>query len=122
MEDAARYRDALGVPLPPGLPGAFLEAAPEAVVDLVRRFARTHVAFTTTVECAARFGLPVAGVEGVLQRLEQMGRVVEGGFRPGGVHREWCDNEVLRAFRRRSLARLRKEVEPVEQRSAGSCC
>ena len=115
VEDAARYRDALGVPLPPGLPGAFLEAAPEAVVDLVRRFARTHVAFTT-VECAARFGLAVAGVESVLQRLVQMGRVVEGGFRPGGVHREWCDNEVLRSIRRRSLARLRKEVEPVEQR------
>ena len=115
VEDAARYRDALGVPLPPGLPGVFLEAAPEAGVDLVRRFARTHVAFTT-VECAARFGLPVAGVEAVLQRLVQAGRVVEGGFRPGGVHREWCDNEVLRAIRRRSLARLRKEVEPVEQR------
>jgi ATP-dependent helicase Lhr and Lhr-like helicase len=115
VEDAARYRDALGVPLPPGLPGAFLEAAPEAGVDLVRRFARTHAAFTTA-ECAARFGLAVGRVEGVLQRLVQMGRVVEGGFRPGGVHREWCDNEVLRSIRRKSLARLRKEVEPVEQR------
>ncbi len=115
VEDAARYRDALGVPLPPGLPGAFLEAAPEAVVDLVRRFARTHVAFTAA-ECAVRFGLAVGRVEGVLQRLVQAGRVVEGGFRPGGVHREWCDNEVLRAIRRKSLARLRKEVEPVEQR------
>ena len=115
VEDAARYRDALGVPLPLGLPGAFLEAAPEGGVDLVRRFARTHVAFTT-VECAARFGLPVVRVEAVLQRLVQAGRVVEGGFRPGGVHREWCDNEVLRAIRRKSLARLRKEVEPVEQR------
>jgi ATP-dependent Lhr-like helicase len=53
----------------------------------------------------------------VLQRLVQMGRVVEGGFRPGGIHREWCDNEVLRSIRRKSLARLRKEVEPVEQRT-----
>ena len=44
-----------------------------------------------------------------------MGRVVEGGFRPGGMHREWCDVEVLRTIRRKSLARLRKEVEPVEQ-------
>ncbi len=63
-------------------------------------------------------GLGLAGaiVEAVLQRLVQAGRVVEGGFRPGGVHREWCDVEVLRAIRRKSLARLRKEVEPVEQR------
>ncbi|WP_255551377.1 DEAD/DEAH box helicase [Granulicella sp. dw_53] len=115
VEDAARYRDAVGIPLPPGLPGAFLEESPEAMVDLVRRFARTHGPFTTH-EAAARFGLPAASVEAVLQRLVQAGRVVEGGFRPGGVHREWCDVEVLRAVRRKSLARLRKEVEPVEQR------
>ena len=116
VEDAARYRDALGVPLPPGLPGAFLEASPDAMVDLLRRYARTHGPFTTP-EAAGRFALPVESVEAVLQRLVQAGRVVEGGFRPGGVHREWCDNEVLRTIRRKSLARLRKEVEPVEQRT-----
>jgi ATP-dependent helicase Lhr and Lhr-like helicase len=116
VEDAARYRDALGVPLPPGLPAAFLQEAPNAAVDLLRRFARTHGPFTTP-EAASRFGLPVENVDSVLQGLVQSGRVVEGGFRPGGVHREWCDNEVLRAIRRRSLARLRKEVEPVEQRT-----
>jgi ATP-dependent helicase Lhr and Lhr-like helicase len=115
-EDAARYRDALGVPLPPGLPSAFLQEAPNAFVDLVRRFARTHGPFTTK-EAAARFALPMEGVETALQGLVQSGKVVEGGFRPGGIHREWCDNEVLRAIRRRSLARLRKEVEPVEQRT-----
>ncbi len=116
VEDAARYRDALGVPLPPGLPTAFLEVAPDAMVDLLRRFARTHGPFTT-LEAAGRFGLSAEIVEAVLQRLVQMGRVVEGGFRPGGVHREWCDEEVLRTIRRKSLARLRKEVEPVEQRT-----
>jgi ATP-dependent Lhr-like helicase len=115
VEDAARYRDGLGVVLPAGLPGAFLEAAPGAVVDLVRRFARTHGPFTTP-EAAGRFGMAVERVEAVLHGLVQMGRVVEGGFRPGGVHREWCDVEVLRTIRRKSLARLRKEVEPVEQR------
>ncbi len=116
VEDAARYRDALGVPLPPGLPAAFLQETPTALVDLVRRFARTHGPFTTQ-EAAARFDLPIQTVEPVLRQLVQIGRVAEGGFRPGGVHREWCDNEVLRAIRRRSLARLRKEVEPVEQRT-----
>src|SRR6185437_6016820 len=116
VEDAARYRDALGVPLPPGLPAAFLEAAPEAMVDLLRRFARTHGPFTSQ-DAAGRFDLPVESVDAVLQRLVQTGRVVEGGFRPGGIHREWCDNEVLRTIRRKSLAQLRKEVEPVEQRT-----
>jgi ATP-dependent Lhr-like helicase len=115
VEDAGRYREALGVALPPGLPAAFLETAPEAGLDLVRRYARTHGPFTAA-ECAARFGLPVAGVEAALERLAGMGRVAEGGFRPGGMHREWCDVEALRAIRRKSLARLRKEVEPVEQR------
>jgi ATP-dependent Lhr-like helicase len=116
VEDAARYRDALGVPLPPGLPSAFLQDAPNALVDLVRRFARTHGPFTTS-EAAARFDLRAESVEAVLHGLVQSGKVVEGGFLPGGIHREWCDNEVLRAIRRRSLARLRKEVEPVEQRT-----
>jgi ATP-dependent helicase Lhr and Lhr-like helicase len=116
VEDAARYRDALGVPLPPGLPSAFLQEVPHALTDLIRRFARTHGPFTTH-EAAMRFDLPGESVESVLQSLVQSGRVVEGGFRPGGIHREWCDNEVLRAIRRRSLARLRKEVEPVEQRT-----
>jgi ATP-dependent Lhr-like helicase len=116
VEDAARYRDALGIPLPPGLPTAFLEAAPDAALDLVRRFARSHGPFTTH-EVADRFALPLASVEALLQRLIQSGRVVEGGFRPGGLNREWCDVEVLRTIRRRSLARLRKEIEPVEQQT-----
>jgi ATP-dependent Lhr-like helicase len=115
-EDAARYRDAVGVPLPPGLPGAFLEAVPEALLDLIRRYARTHGPFTTH-EAADRFGLSAGVVDTMLTHLVQMGRVIEGGFRPGGVHREWCDHEILRSIRRKSLARLRKEVEPVEQRT-----
>ena len=116
VEDAGRYRDALGVPLPPGLPSAFLNAVPEALFDLLRRYGRTHSPFTTH-EAAKRFDLAPATVEVTLNRLVGTGRIVEGGFRPGGIHREWCDNEVLRTIRRRSLARLRKEVEPVEQRT-----
>jgi ATP-dependent Lhr-like helicase len=115
-EDAARYRDALGVPLPPGLPTAFLEPAPDALLDLIRRYARTHGPFTTH-EAANRFALPTQIVEQTLTHLVQTGRVLEGGFRPGGIHREWCDHEILRTIRRKSLARLRKEIEPVEQRT-----
>ena len=116
VEDVARYRDALGIPLPPGLPTALLEAAPDAALDLVRRFARTHGPFVTQ-QIVDRFGLPAAQVEVLLQRLIQSGRVMEGGFRPGGVHREWVDVEVLRTIRRRSLAKLRKEIESVEQQT-----
>ena len=114
VEDAGRYRDALGVPLPPGLPAAFQAIVPDALTDVVRRFARTHGPFTTT-EVARRFALANEAAEHVLNRLVTLGRIVEGGFRPGGQHREWCDHEVLRQIRRKSLAKLRKEVEPVEQ-------
>jgi ATP-dependent Lhr-like helicase len=114
VEDAARYRDALGVPLPPGLPTALLAAVATPVLELVRRYARTHGPFTLR-ELQARFGLSAEQSEASLRALLLDGRVVEGGFRPGGVHREWCDAEVLRLIRRKSLARLRKEVEPVEQ-------
>ena len=116
VEDAARFRDALGVPLPPGLPSAFLEAAPDALLDIVRRYARTHGPFTTN-DISSRYALPKASIEATLQRLVGLGRVAEGGFRPGGVNREWIDAGVLRSIRRKSLAKLRKEVEPVEQRT-----
>ena len=113
-EDAARYRDGLGIPLPPGLATALLEPVAHPVLELVRRYARTHGPFTLR-EAADRFALDAEAVEHVLRQLAAEGRVLEGGFRPGGLHREWCDAEILRQIRRKSLARLRREVEPVEQ-------
>ena len=114
VEDAARYRDALGIPLPPGLPTAMLNSVATPVLELLRRYARTHGPFTLG-EAQARFGLDGQIADAALRQLLLDGRVVEGGFRPTGVHQEWCDAEVLRLIRRKSLARLRKEVEPVEQ-------
>jgi ATP-dependent Lhr-like helicase len=113
-EDAARYRDALGIPLPPGIAASLLEPVAHPVLELVRRYARTHGPFTAR-EAADRFALDAENVESVLRQLAHEGRVLEGGFRPGGLHREWCDAEILRQIRRKSLARLRREVEPVEQ-------
>ncbi len=113
-EDAARYRDGLGIPLPPGLATALLEPVAHPVLELVRRYARTHGPFTLR-EAAERFGLDGAAVETALRNLAHEGRILEGGFCPGGLHREWCDAEMLRLIRRKSLARLRREVEPVEQ-------
>ncbi len=114
IEDAARFRDALGTAMPPGVPTAFLEPVADPVADLVSRFARTHGPFLAA-DVARRLGLGVAVVEQTLVRLEGAGRVVAGEFRPGGAGREWLDAEVLRRLRRRSLAALRKEVEPVPQ-------
>ncbi|MEU0569741.1 ATP-dependent helicase [Nonomuraea sp. NPDC005983] len=112
IEDASRMRDALGVPLPVGVPHVFLEPMADPLADLVARHARTRGPFHAGT-AAARFGLGVAVVTDALRRLAAAGRVVSGEFRPGGRGEEWCDAGVLRMLRRRSLARLRKEVEPV---------
>lgn len=118
VEDAARYRDAAGIPLPQGLPEALLERVADPVGDLVRRFARTHGPFVAQ-DAAARLGLGAAVVEATLLRLREAGRLVDGEFRPGGRGREWCDAEVLRSVRQRSLAKLRQQVEPVDAAALG---
>ena len=135
IEDAGRLADALGVPLPVGVPEAFTAPVPDPVADLVVRFARTHVPFTAAA-VARRYGLGVAVVTDALRRLERASRVVSGDLlpeevrarlepdgpagAPGGassaVGLDWCDAEVLRLLRRRSLAALRSEVEPVPAR------
>jgi ATP-dependent Lhr-like helicase len=113
IEDASRYRDALGAPLPMGIPERFLEPVADPLGDLVLRYARTHGPFTPQ-ELARRYGIGVAVATTALDRFVERGRLTEGEFRPGGTQREWCDTEVLRGIRQRSLARLRREVEPVE--------
>ncbi|MDE3720034.1 DEAD/DEAH box helicase [Nocardiopsis sp. N85] len=112
VEDVARLRDAVGAVPPPGVPPVFLEPTTDPVRDLVSRYARTHGPFTVT-GAAARLGLDEETVGGVLRALSREGRISRGGFRPGGTGTEWCDAEVLRRLRRGSIARLRKEVEPV---------
>jgi ATP-dependent Lhr-like helicase len=112
IEDVARLRDGLGAAPPVGVPQAFLEPVADPVGDLVARYARTHGPFLAD-DPARRLGLGVAVVSQTLARLEAAGRVVQGEFRPGGSGREWLDAEVLRRLRRRSLAALRREVEPV---------
>lgn len=113
-EDAARYRDGLGCAIPLGLPMAFTEPVARPLEDLVGRYARTHGPFVA-VDVARRFGAPVERVAGALAALEGEERVVIGEFCPEGVSREFCEVDVLRQLRRRSLAALRREVEPVEQ-------
>ena len=113
VEYAGRYRDALGVPLPAGLPESLLQPSPQAPLDLARRYARTRGPFTTH-EFSSRYGLGSATAERLLKDLSSAARLLEGEFRPGGSGREWCDPDILQSVRRRSLAKLRKQVEPVD--------
>jgi ATP-dependent helicase Lhr and Lhr-like helicase len=119
-DDAGLYRDALGVPSPGGLPEAFLADVPDALARLIARWALTHGPFTTA-ELRERYGVDVSSV---LRELERSGTLAQGELRPGGTppsrgagDREWCDIDVLRRLRRASLASLRKEIEPVDERA-----
>src|SRR4051812_6268356 len=117
VEDAGRLRDALGVTIPLGVPAAFTEPTDpaERPLDvLVARYARTHGPFEGH-DVASRLGAGVDRVRASLETLEAAERVLHGEFRPGGRDREWCDPDVLRRIRRRSLARLRREIEPVDR-------
>ncbi|MEW1955956.1 ATP-dependent helicase [Kineococcus sp. NPDC059986] len=115
IEDAGRLRDGLGTPLPVGIPEAFTEPVADPLAELFGRYARTHGPFTVT-EAAARFGVGRAVAHDALRRLQASGRLVEGELRPGGTGLEFCDADVLRILRRRSLAALRADVEPVPPR------
>ncbi|HEY3355800.1 MAG TPA: DEAD/DEAH box helicase, partial [Polyangia bacterium] len=112
VEDAARYHDGAGVELPAGVPAAFREAVADPLGDLVSRYARTHGPFAAA-EAAARLGVEVAPVLLALGRLQAQERIVEGELRPGRRGQEFCDAEVLRRVKQRSLARLRRAAEPV---------
>ncbi|MCC7365223.1 MAG: DEAD/DEAH box helicase [Dehalococcoidia bacterium] len=112
IEDAGRYRDALGVAPPIGVPETFLRPTANALEGLTGRYARTHGPFLAR-DPASRWAVPESLIRDALAALERAGTVVHGDFRPGGTEREWCDADALRQLRRRSLARLRKDVEPV---------
>ena len=121
IEDAARLRDALGVALPPGVPEELLEPVPAALADLMRRYARTHGPFRAA-QLAAHYGLGAAAVTPLLEEMTARGVLTAGALRPAQAHTaasaqlpgpDYCDADVLRRIRRRSLAALRAEVEAV---------
>ncbi|OCB27777.1 ATP-dependent helicase [Mycobacterium malmoense] len=128
IEDIGRLRDGVGAPVPLGVPAAFTEAVADPLGELLGRYARTHTPFTTA-EAAARFGLGLRVTADVLGRLadpaSSPGRLVRGDFvAPTEVSgaagsEQWCDADVLRVLRRRSLAALRAQVEPVSTAAYG---
>ena len=116
VEDAPRLRDGLGLPLPPGLAEAHLRPVDDPVGDVLARFARTHGPFTTG-EAAAALGLPDSVVSHRLADARSAGRLVEGRFLAEAAGTQWCHPDVLRLVKRRSVALLRHQIEPVSQRA-----
>ncbi len=112
IEDLGRLRDGVGVAVPVGVPASFTEAVADPLRELLGRYARTHAPFTTA-DVATRFGLGLRVAADVLGRLAADGRLVRGEFSTDAVGDQWCDADVLRILRRRSLAALRAQVEPV---------
>jgi ATP-dependent helicase Lhr and Lhr-like helicase len=112
VEDIGRLRDGVGVAVPVGVPSSFTETVTDPLSELLGRYARTHAPFTTA-DAAARFGLGLRVAADVLSRLAADGRVVRGEFTAEAAGDQWCDADVLRILRRRSLAALRAQVEPV---------
>ncbi|BBY22421.1 ATP-dependent helicase [Mycobacterium stomatepiae] len=126
IEDVGRLRDAVGVAVPLGVPATFTEQVADPLGELLGRYARTRTPFTTA-DAAARFGLGLRVTADVLNRMAGDGRLIRGDFVTpagagpgGGVGAEqWCDADVLRILRRRSLAALRAQVEPVSTAAYG---
>lgn len=112
-EDAALYRDAFGAVPPKGLATSLLGPVANPVEQIFSRYARGRGPFTAS-SLAARYGMSRAEVEPALRRLVARSKLLEGGFLPHGSGREFCDPEVLRKIRRRTLAKLRSQVAPVE--------
>jgi ATP-dependent Lhr-like helicase len=73
-EDAGRYRDALGVMPPGGLPEVFLEGGPESLEQLVLRYARGRGPFTTA-QANESFG---RDVQSLLQQFERQEKLLRG--------------------------------------------
>jgi ATP-dependent Lhr-like helicase len=111
-EDAGRYRDGLGVGLPANTPAAFAATVPDALPGLVARFARTHGPFAID-DVAARFGISGASAAAIVRAQAASEQLAQGPFRVERPTACWCDAEVLRTLRRRTLAHLRNQVAPV---------
>ena len=110
-EDAALYRDAIGTAIPPGLPAAFLEPGRRAA-GAAGRAPRPDARAVHRRRAARRLGVdPLPALEALAER----GELLRGAFRPGGASEEWVAPDVLRRVRRRTLAALRREVEPVDR-------
>ncbi|VEG44561.1 Lhr-like helicase [Mycolicibacterium flavescens] len=123
IEDIGLLRDGVGVAVPVGVPAAFTESVDDPLGELLGRYARTRGPFTTH-DVAARFGLGLRVTADVLGRMAIDGKLIRGEFTdlpvtdPAAAE-QWCDADVLKILRRRSLAALRAQIEPVSTAAYG---
>ncbi len=86
---------------------------PEAArLELVRRHLR-HAGPITAGVVSQHLCLSIQEVQGALARLEGEGFLFRGSFLPGLSTPQWCERTILERIHRLTLARLRKEIEPV---------
>ncbi|BBX04228.1 ATP-dependent helicase [Mycolicibacterium moriokaense] len=118
IEDIGLLRDGVGVAVPVGVPTAFTDSVDDPLGELLGRFARTRGPFTSH-DAAARFGLGLRVAADVLGRMAIDGKLIRGEFTTEAEGDQWCDADVLKILRRRSLAALRAQVEPVSTAAYG---
>lgn len=124
-EDASRYRDAMSIQLPRGIAKALSAPVESPLIDLISRFARTNGPFSVE-DIRARFNLLPDHLNVTLVELGRDGRLISGNFitprrdceahtppMPDNVvERQWCDANVLRIWKQRSLAAVRDQIKP----------
>ena len=82
---------------------------PSAILTIVRGWMES-IGPITADELAKKLQLPLEDIDTALLGLETQGQVLRGQFRSTG---EWCDRRLLARIHRRTLGKLRKEIEPV---------
>ncbi len=97
---------------PAGLSACSVESADAALDSMLR--GRLEIAGPCSVaELAQSVGVhPDAACQSLL-RLETEGTVMRGSFTASGRQDEWCDRRFLSRIHKRTLQRLRSEIEPV---------
>lgn len=113
IEDAALLRDALHLPLPEGISPAYLRPVAQPLLELIKRFARTHSAFSGE-QLAQRFVLPMVEINMVLTALADQGLLI--AYQADG-RAQWIWHEVFRQLRARSLRIARDATRAVPQRA-----
>ena len=113
VEDMARFRDAVGIMPPAGLPSAFLAPVADPLSDIALRYARTHGPFSV-LELALRYALSEDKLREVLDRAVGRGRLLRGELHPQKSGITYCDSDVMRAIKRLSLASLRQQMAAVD--------
>ena len=114
VEDAARYRDALGIPLPPGLPQSLLETVPDPLAEPAPPLC-AHARPLSRVRCRRRglasrlpSSMPRSPASSAPDASSKARSVLAGAAASGATSKCCASSDGDR------WRKLRQEVEPVE--------